>query len=69
MRVAIDPSVANDPDAYQWLDRILYKIEDGWHVWDTANHAGLDEVQVTTWVRDSGERVHEMLVASIQRAA
>ena len=69
MRVAIDPGVANDADAHQWLDRTLYKIEDGWHVWDTANHAGLDEVQVTTWVRDSGERVHEMLVASIQRAA
>ena len=68
MRIAIDPCVANDPNAYQWLDRILYKIEDGWHVWDTADRAVPDEMETTAWIR-SGERIHEMLVASIQRSA
>ena len=68
MRIAIDPCVADDPHAHQWLDRILYKIEDGWHVWDTADRAAPDEMETTAWIR-SGERVHEMLVASIQRSA
>ena len=35
MRIAIDVGTANNPDALQWLDRVLTKFEDGWHVWDT----------------------------------
>ena len=69
MRIEIDPCVANDPDAHRWLDRILYKIEAGWHVWDTADQEVPDEMEATTWIRDSGERVHEMFVESIKRAA
>jgi len=40
VRIAIDTSAANDPDAHQWLDRILYRIEDGWHVWDWTGVRG-----------------------------
>ena len=72
MRIVIDSSVANDPDVHQWLDRILYKIEDGWHVWDTADQPDPDEMEATTWIRDrgvQGDWVREMLVASIQRGA
>ena len=71
MRIEIGPRVANDPDAHQWLDRILYKIDDGWHVWDTTDQVS-DEMEATTWIRDrgaQGEWVRTMLVASIQRAA
>ena len=72
MRIEIDPGVANDPDAYQWLDRILYRIEDGWHVWDTTGQADPNPLQHATWIRSrgvQGDWVREMLVASIQRGA
>ena len=72
MRIEIDISAANDPDAHKWLDRILYKIEDGWHVWDTDSESNPDAFKDTTWIQDDGRqgaRVHEMLVASIQREA
>lgn len=69
MRIEVDPSAANDPDAHRWLDRILHKIEDGWHVWDTAGQDVPNELKDTAWIRDSGKHVREMLVASIQRAA
>lgn len=72
MRIEIDPSVANDPDAHNWLDRILHRIDDGWHVWDTADQPDSSEMEATTWIRDrdsQGEWVRKMLVASIQRSA
>lgn len=72
MRIEIDPSAANDPDAHNRLDRILHRIEDGWHVWDTADQPDSGEMEATTWVCDPGRqgaRVREMLVASIQRSA
>ena len=72
MRIEIDFSAANDPDSHRWLDRILYKIEDGWHVWDTTSQPTPDVIQTTTWIRDRGSQgdwVRQMLVASIQRDA
>ena len=72
MRIEIDVSAANDPDAHGWLDRILHKIEDGWHVWDTAREPDIEALEASTWVCDQGRqgrRVHEMLVQSIRREA
>ena len=72
MRIEIDLSVANAPDAHPWLDRILYKIEDGWHVWDTASVLDPTVFQASTWVSSrgiQGEWVREMFVASIRRGA
>ena len=72
MRVAIDISAANDPDAHQWLDRILHRIEDGWHVWDLTDTLNADAIETTTWISDpgrQGNRLRELLVASIQRGA
>ena len=72
MRITIDVSAANDPDAHQWLDRILHRIEDGWHVWDLTATPDADEIEATTWVRDpgrQGNRLREMLVAATQRGA
>ena len=72
MRIEIDCSTANDPDAHQRLDRILYKIEDGWHVWDTASQPDPNAIEATTWIRDrapQGDWVRRMLVAAIQRGA
>ena len=72
MRIEIDSSVANDPEAHRWLDRILHKIEDGWHVWDTTGQLDPDVFEATTWVvsrRTQGDRVREMFIASIQRGA
>ena len=72
MRIEIDPNAANDPDAHPWLDRILHKIGDGWHVWDTADPPDPGDMEATTWIRDrnrQGAWVRELLVASIQRSA
>ena len=72
MRIEIAPNAANDPDAHQWLDRILYRIDDGWHVWDIADQPDPSEMEVTTWIRGrdrQGEWVRELLVASVQRSA
>ena len=72
MRIEIDPSAANDPDAHPWLDRILYKIEDGWHVWDTAEPPDPGDMEATTWIRDrnrQGAWVRELLIKSVQRDA
>ena len=72
MRIEIDPSAANDPDAHYWLDRILHKVEDGWHVWDTTDQVDPNVFKDAAWIRSregQGDWVHQMLVASIQRGA
>lgn len=72
MRIAIDTSVANDPESHAYLDRILYKIEEGWHVWDTTDHSVPHAIETTTWIRDRGPQgdwVHTLLVASIHYSA
>ena len=72
MRIEIDPSAANDPEAHRWLDRILHRIEDGWHVWDTSDPSDPGEMEATTWIRDrdrQGEWVRELLRESVQRSA
>ena len=72
MRIEIGSVAADDPDAHQWLDRILHKVDDGWHVWDTTNQPEPNELEGTSWIRDrgaKGEWVRELLVASIQRGA
>ena len=72
MRIEIDVSATNEPDAHGSLDRILHKIEDGWHVWDTAREPDVEAIRASTWVRDQGrqgKRVREMLERSIRREA
>ena len=74
MRIVIDLDLdaANDPDAHGWLDRILYRVEDGWHVWDLSELPDPDVFRNTPWIGSrgvQGERVCKLLVASIQRDA
>ena len=72
MRIEIDISAANDPEAHRWLDRILNRVEDGWHVWDTTGRTAPDAIEASAWIRDrgrQGKRVREMLVTSTQRSA
>ena len=72
MRIEIRIGAANERDAHRWLDRILHKIEDGWHVWDTTAQPDPDQFEATTWVRDRGSQgdwVRRLLVASVQRGA
>ena len=50
----------------------MYKIDDEWHEWDTICEPDPEVFKTTAWLRDDGrqgERVHELLVASIQRDA
>ena len=72
MRIEIDVSTANDPDAHRWLDQILHKVDDAWHVWDTTCEPDPEIFKTTTWFRDhgrQGERVRELFIASVQRDA
>ena len=72
MRIEIDPSAANDPEAHRWLDRILHRIEDGWHVWDTSDPSDPGEMETTTWIRDrdhQGDWVRELLAKSVKLSA
>lgn len=72
MRIEIDINVADIADAHMWLDRILHKICDGWHVWDTTNLPDPGAFEATTWITDSkrtGDTVRELLVESIKRNA
>ena len=72
MRIEIDLSAADDPDGHRWLDLILQKFEDGWHVWDTSSETDPEAIIATTWIRSDGRqgaRVRELLRASIKRTA
>ena len=72
MRIVIDVSAAEDPDAHEWLDRTLYRIVDGWHVWDLTATPDLRALQTTTWIGGRGAlggRARELLIRSTQRRA
>lgn len=72
MRISIDISAANDRDAHGWLDRILHRIEDGWHVWDVDDAPDAVAIGATTWISDpgrQGNRLRDLLVASTRHDA
>ena len=69
MRIEIDPKAADDPESHQWLDRILPRIYEGWHVWDTTGQSNPDTLSATTWISTGGKRVKELFVASTSRNA
>ena len=50
----------------------MHKVDDEWHVWDTTCEPDPQVFKTTAWFRDDGrqgERVHELLVASVVRDA
>ena len=72
MRITIDISAANDPDAHRWLDRMLDRIEDGWHVWDLTETPDADAIAAATCNSDpgrQGNRLRDLLIASTRRGA
>ena len=72
MRIVIDVSAADDPDAHEWLDRTLYRIADGWHVWDLTATPDLRALKATTWMARPGGlggRARKLLDSSILRRA
>ena len=72
MRIVIDISAADDPAAHLWLDRILHRIEDGWHVWDLTGTPDAEAIEATAWSSDpgrQGKQLRELLVAATQRSA
>ena len=60
MRIEIDTCAADESDAHKWLDRILHKISDGWHLWDTT-HSDSSKFEATTWIKDRGAKGDEIL--------
>ena len=72
MRIAIDSSAADDPDAHRWLDRILDRIDDGWHVWELTDVRDVEAIRKSTWFNDPGRqagKVEDLLVASTRLGA
>ena len=68
----IDVSAADDPDAHEWLDRTLYRIADGWHVWDLTATPDLRALKATTWMARPdalGRRARKLLDRSTLRRA
>jgi len=60
---------AHDERAHDDLDRILYKVEDGWHL---LHGADLEDLVSTPWLRDQGRagtKARELVQAAIQRSA
>lgn len=67
MIIEIDEEVANDQETHRFLDRILAKVEDGWHLWRVL---GTEEFANTTWVTNRGTRgdeIVELFEASVER--
>ena len=72
MRIAIDSSAADASDAHQWLDRILDRIDDGWHVWDLTDVRDVEAIRQSTWLNDPGRqgvKIADLLVASTRLGA
>lgn len=72
MRIEIDVEAANIPGEHEWLDRILHKIMDGWHVWDTSRISDPNVFEGTAWIAGSeriGNTVRELLIKSIARSS
>ena len=72
MLIEIDIAVADDGAFHNPLDRILHKVDDGWHVWDFSGVVSSRAFESSSWIRDrgaKGEWVRELLVASFQRGA
>ncbi|MCY4001144.1 MAG: hypothetical protein OXF06_04515 [Bacteroidetes bacterium] len=46
MRIIIEPSIADDSNAHHWLDRILHRVSDGWHIWDINGHVDFQPMKI-----------------------
>lgn len=68
MRIEIDVHLAEDDRSHQWLDRILHKITDGWHLWDTGKELDVRSLENTAWV-NGRIWVLELLQKTIERSA
>ena len=68
MRIEIDPLVANHEDAHRWLDRLLHKVDDGWHVLEILDDEPFEQ---TAWITQrglAGGWVRELLRAAVKRS-
>ncbi len=69
MIIEIGVDAADDPDAHEWLDRLVARIVDGWHVWQID---APDELEATAWLQDDGRagaRLRELFKAAVRRSA
>ncbi len=65
MIIEIDLAVVTDPSAQPWLRRILYRVEDGWHLWRVTR---ADQYEQTDWIKQN-HGIRELLRATVRRAA
>jgi hypothetical protein len=72
MIIEIEAAVFEEQMAHQDIDRIVYKIEDGWHVWDTEPHENFDAIAQSTWAQESARTTRiakELFIAATTRSA
>lgn len=68
MIIEIEREAACDESSLEWLDRLLVRVEDGWHVWRVT---GIDGFEDTMWLIDpgrSGSRARNLYQAAIKRS-
>ena len=75
MRITIDPTTADCLEEHNWLDRILHRIDDGWHVWDITDASAIDALKATSWISgrgqhgwSTGELLEKSIVGTVWRS-
>ena len=69
MRITIDERAADEQEALPWLNRILNRVEDGWHLWDVT---GLEQYQESALFNDEGvvgRQARELFPKAVSRSA
>jgi len=68
LRVAFSPEILEKTEAWDDLDRILYTVDDGWHLWEVEDPG---TVEASTWFEQAGRRqvaLRELLEESAERS-
>jgi len=61
MRITIELETANNSEYHQWLDRILHKIDEGWHLWEIGGHEDSSAFEETSWIRHRGTKGDDII--------
>ena len=64
MRIEIDIRSLENPSFHQWLDRIIHKISDGWHLWEISQEYEISIFVESGWF-NGRQWITELLKKSI----
>ena len=69
MKIKINETAARHEEQHPWLDRIIARVDDGWHIWDVSR---LERFPETSWVTErgtAGQRIIELYQKSVAAGA